>query len=59
MYIISTVARAWWAWRAKNRTRQELRGLDDHLLRDIGIRRDEIDELVQRNHSSTYGAGRY
>ena len=29
-------------WRAE-RTRRELQGLSDHMLRDIGMRRDEID----------------
>jgi uncharacterized protein YjiS (DUF1127 family) len=30
-------------WRAE-RTRRELEGLSDHMLRDIGVRRDEIRE---------------
>jgi uncharacterized protein YjiS (DUF1127 family) len=29
-------------WRAE-RTRRELQALSDHMLRDIGVRRDEID----------------
>jgi uncharacterized protein YjiS (DUF1127 family) len=29
------------------RTRAELRGLTDHMLRDIGVRRTEIDCLVR------------
>lgn len=46
MYIMSSVTRAWRARRARNRIRSQLRGLDDHLLRDIGIRRDEIDHYA-------------
>jgi uncharacterized protein YjiS (DUF1127 family) len=38
----SFFARLLQAWRAE-RTRRELRELSDHALRDIGLRRDEID----------------
>jgi uncharacterized protein YjiS (DUF1127 family) len=33
------------------RTRRELEGLSDHILRDIGLRRDQI-ALVSRNRCS-------
>ena len=46
MYVLSTFTSAWRAYRAKNRARRQLRKLDDHLLRDIGIRRDQIDAYV-------------
>lgn len=29
-----------WSWRA--RSRQELRELDDHMLKDIGLRREDV-----------------
>jgi uncharacterized protein YjiS (DUF1127 family) len=29
-------------WRARARSRQELRELSDHLLKDIGLRREEV-----------------
>ena len=29
------------------RTRSELHSLSDHMLRDIGVRRDQIDSLVR------------
>jgi len=32
-------------WRAE-RTRRELRGLSDHALRDIGLRREEIERRL-------------
>lgn len=34
--------------RAAARTRRELRGLSDHMLRDLGLRREQI-ELVGRD----------
>lgn len=32
-------------WRQREAIRQELMGMDDHLLADIGVRRDEIASL--------------
>ena len=29
-------------WRGPARSRQELRDLDDHILKDIGLRREEV-----------------
>lgn len=46
MYILSTIARAWRTRRNKKRIGSQLRSLDDHLLRDIGIRRDEINHYA-------------
>jgi uncharacterized protein YjiS (DUF1127 family) len=31
------------------RTRKELHGLSDHLLKDLGLRRSQIDSLGKRN----------
>lgn len=58
MYIFSTLLRGWRAWRDRTRTRNRLRVLDEHILSDIGIRRDEIDALVERSrsHAHLYGA---
>lgn len=58
MYIFSAIVRGWRAWRDRNRSRNQLRALDDRMLRDIGIRRDDIDAFVDRNRSRThiYGA---
>ncbi len=51
MYTLSGLLQAWRAHRARMRTRRELRALDNHLLKDIGIRRDQID-----SYASTRGA---
>ncbi|GAB4237265.1 MAG: hypothetical protein Kow0032_22920 [Methyloligellaceae bacterium] len=59
MYILSAIARAWRKWRERNRARRQLRALDDHLLRDIGIRRDSIDEYVEGHTHSGRMAGQY
>ena len=43
--ILEAALRAW----ALARTRRELHALSDHMLRDIGLRRDEISSgLLQR-----------
>lgn len=34
-------------WQARNAARAALEGLDDRLLRDIGLRRDQIEPAVQ------------
>jgi uncharacterized protein YjiS (DUF1127 family) len=38
---------ALWRWWAAARTRTELRQLSDHALRDIGLRRNDIDSLYR------------
>ena len=35
-------------WRQREAIRQELMGMDDHLLADIGVRRDEIPFLFSK-----------
>jgi uncharacterized protein YjiS (DUF1127 family) len=36
--------RSWWQrWLEEARTREQLRGLSDHLLKDIGLERTAID----------------
>jgi uncharacterized protein YjiS (DUF1127 family) len=48
-WLGSKVARAWHAWRAWQKQRTtltELRSLDDAALRDIGLRRSEIESVV-------------
>lgn len=37
------------------RARNELLALDDHLLRDIGITRDQIDEVARRSLAQPEG----
>lgn len=54
MYILSALIRAWRGRRAIMSTRQELRSLDDHLLRDIGIRRDQIDVYAEGRRSQAH-----
>ena len=39
------------AW-ALRRTREELYGLSDHMLRDIGLRREDIPRAVLRSSTS-------
>lgn len=41
--LLSLLGKLLQEWRAE-RTRRELRELSDHMLRDIGVRRDEIGE---------------
>lgn len=43
-FLRSLLSRFLQAWHAE-RTRRELRELSDHALRDIGLRRDEIERL--------------
>jgi uncharacterized protein YjiS (DUF1127 family) len=31
-----------WRWRSRARSRQQLRELSDHMLRDIGLRREDL-----------------
>lgn len=38
---------ALWRWWAAARTRNELHQLSDHALRDIGLRRNDIDSLYR------------
>ena len=51
MPILSALLQAWRARQERIRTRRQLRALDDHMLQDIGIRRDQIDF-----YASTHGA---
>jgi len=44
--MISFLKRLFAAWAAA-RSRTELRALSDHTLRDIGLRRGEIDSLFR------------
>lgn len=53
MYILSSLLRAWRARRDRIRTRRELRALDDHMLQDIGIRRDQIDLYAGKRGADT------
>jgi uncharacterized protein YjiS (DUF1127 family) len=39
---IRRIATAFRLWRRRARSRQELRELSDHLLNDIGLRREEV-----------------
>jgi uncharacterized protein YjiS (DUF1127 family) len=34
-------------WHMRRRTKMQLKQLDDHILRDIGLHRDEIDGVVE------------
>ncbi|MCL2891347.1 DUF1127 domain-containing protein [Brenneria sp. MC1SB4.1] len=37
--------RKWQAWRMKEKTRQALRRMSDERLKDIGLRREDIDRF--------------
>lgn len=39
-------------WRLQRRAARELRALDDRMLKDIGIAREEIDHVVRRGRGS-------
>ena len=47
---MSTFRRWWfrllWRWEAARR-RKELQGLSDHILRDIGLSRNDIDSMFR------------
>lgn len=43
-------------WRDKRRSVVRLSDLDDHLLADIGLRRDQIDEVAQAGKLEGWGA---
>ena len=47
--------RSFVAWRNRARTRTSLEHLDDHLLRDIGLRRDSINAAVRQHTQYPFG----
>ena len=47
---------AWQDWRKRQRAYDELTGLDDHALADIGIHRSEIPAIVEGFHEKTWRA---
>jgi uncharacterized protein YjiS (DUF1127 family) len=51
------LGRAIWAETRARATRRELEALSDHMLRDIGLRRDQI-EFIARRETSRPPAGR-
>ncbi len=42
---ISSIAQRWYKLRERRNTALVLRGLDDHMLHDIGLTRREAEEL--------------
>jgi uncharacterized protein YjiS (DUF1127 family) len=46
-FILTACWTRLWRARARRRAIEELRGLDDHTLRDIGISRADIEDIVQ------------
>jgi len=40
------------------KARRELEGMDDHMLRDLGITRDDIDNVVRNGKAAIRGQGR-
>ncbi len=45
--IAGMVWRLWKTWRTREMDIEHLRELDDHMLRDIGISRDQIERYVK------------
>lgn len=45
-HAIMTLRRVYEEWRAQQAAIRELRGLDDHLLQDLGIERFDIPKIV-------------
>jgi uncharacterized protein YjiS (DUF1127 family) len=39
---IQRIVAAIWHWRSRARSRQQFRELSDHLLKDIGLRREDV-----------------
>ncbi|XWN33016.1 MAG: DUF1127 domain-containing protein [Devosia sp.] len=46
--MLHRVIKAVHTWRAQHETAEELYRLSDHALRDIGLERNEIPEVVRR-----------
>jgi uncharacterized protein YjiS (DUF1127 family) len=44
---MKTALTSLWRWWAAVQMRRELHQLSDHTLRDIGLRRDDIDSLFR------------
>jgi uncharacterized protein YjiS (DUF1127 family) len=40
-------ARSIWKWLRAGRARREIQGLSDRMLKDIGVKRSEIDRLFR------------
>ena len=53
---IAGIRRQLQIWQAGNRAIRHLRRLDDHLLRDIGIARGDIERFVRGRQSEIGGA---
>ena len=45
--VVAALISAWAAALAARQTRREFHALSDHMLRDIGVRRDQIDGVAQ------------
>jgi uncharacterized protein YjiS (DUF1127 family) len=67
MDLLSAAVRMWWHSHEEKRRRREtvraLQGLDDRLLKDIGLSRSEIESIVatrggDRRHRYNDGAAR-